>query len=479
MNKKNKDINRRGFLKFIGQGAVATSFFGCNNGIRLQTGIEKKEVSKDKMTYRTSSTTGDKVSILGYGCMRWPLKAQSDGSGEEIDQEAVNELIDYAIEHGINYFDTAPTYVRGMSEESTGIALKRHSRDKFLVATKLSTHRDSKELRSREGSIALYQESMRKLQVDYLDYYLLHGCGVGKPVNLSKKDMDETFDSESMLVLKERFFDNGILDYLIEERAAGRIRNLGWSFHGEQKVFDYMMSLQDSELVKWDFVQIQLNYIDWKYASGWNINAEYLYEEAAKRDIPIIVMEPLLGGRLSNMIQYLVERLKKRKPEKSVASWAFRYAASFPGVLTVLSGMTYMEHLQDNIDTYSPLEELSKDEFDLLADTAKRMMEYSSVPCTACQYCMPCPYGIDIPSIFSHYNKCINEGNVPDSTQSENYIKSRRAFLIGYDRSVPKLRQASRCIGCDQCTHHCPQAIKIPEQLSRIDRYAEELKQSV
>lgn len=479
MSETKDTTTRRNFIKLLGGGAVVTAaaIAGYKPTSMKRGGTALSEVPTDKMTYRTSSTTGDKVSLLGYGCMRWPMRQRTDKNGEEIDQDMVNELIDYAIAHGVNYFDTAPTYVRGLSEEATGIALKRHARNSFMVATKLSTHRDSRELRSREGSIALYEESKRRLQVDYLDYYLLHGCGVGAPTYLTKEDMDETFDTESMLVLRERFFDNGILDYMVNERAEGRIRNLGWSFHGEQKVFDYMLSLHDKGEVKWDFVQIQLNYIDWKYASGWNINADYLYAELSKRNIPIVVMEPLLGGRLSDMIQYLAERLKQQRPNHSIASWAFRYSGSFPGVLTVLSGMTFMEHLQDNIRTYSPLEELTDAEFELLADTAKHMMEYSSVPCTACQYCMPCPYGIDIPSIFAHYNKCINEDNTPENSRDENYVKSRRAFLVGYDRSVPKLRQANHCIGCNQCMVHCPQAIKIPQELNRIDQYVEKLKQ--
>lgn len=147
------------------------------------------------------------------------------------------------------------------------------------------------------------------------------------------------------------------------------------------------------------------------------------------------------------------------------------------GVLTVLSGMTYMEHLQDNVHTYSPLEPCTDEELALLEDTAQMILRYPSVPCTACQYCMPCPYGIDIPGIFAHYNKCINEGNVPSSSQDENYRKARRAFLIGYNRRVPRLRQASHCIGCHQCEPHCPQSIKIPDEMQRIDRFVEQLKQ--
>lgn len=145
--------------------------------------------------------------------------------------------------------------------------------------------------------------------------------------------------------------------------------------------------------------------------------------------------------------------------------------------LTVLSGMTYMEHLQDNIRTFSPLNPCTDEEFDLLEDTVQTMLKYPSVPCTSCQYCMPCPYGLDIPGVFAHYNKCINEGNVPYSSQDENYRKARRAFLIGYDRSVHRLRQANHCIGCNQCVHHCLQNIDIPAQMQRIDHFVEQLKQ--
>ena len=190
-------------------------------------------------------------------------------------------------------------------------------------------------------------------------------------------------------------------------------------------------------------------------------------------------MEPLLGGRLASMNNYLMGRLKQQRPDESIASWAFRFAGSFPNVLTVLSGMTYMEHLQDNIRTYAPLDPCTKEEFELLEDTAQIILKYPSVPCTACQYCMPCPYGIDIPGVFAHYNKCINEGNVPASSQDKNYRKARQAFLVGYDRNVPRLRQASHCIDCNQCVQHCPQSIEIPQQMQRIDQFVEQLKQNL
>lgn len=188
-------------------------------------------------------------------------------------------------------------------------------------------------------------------------------------------------------------------------------------------------------------------------------------------------MEPLLGGRLSKLNDNLVARLKQRRPENSVASWAFRFAGSFPDILTVLSGMTYMEHLQDNLRTYSPLEPLTDEEKEFLEETAQLMLKYPTIPCNDCKYCMPCPYGLDIPAILLHYNRCVNEGNVPENGQDENYAKARRVFLVGYDRSVPKLRQASHCIGCNQCVSHCPQNIDIPKELHRIDQFVEQLKQ--
>ncbi|MEQ3332334.1 aldo/keto reductase, partial [Phocaeicola vulgatus] len=185
-----------------------------------------------------------------------------------------------------------------------------------------------------------------------------------------------------------------VLDFLLKEREEGRIRNLGWSFHGSVEVFDYLLSLD----VKWDFVQIQMNYVDWRHASGRNVNAEYLYGELAKRGIPAVIMEPLLGGRLSKLNDHLVARLKQRRPENSVASWAFRFAGTYPNVLCVLSGMTYMEHLQDNLRTYSPLEPLNEEEKEFLEETAQLMLKFPTIPCNDCKYCMPCPYGLDIPA---------------------------------------------------------------------------------
>lgn len=457
---KKPTISRREFFKTIGVAGMATAGWAACSDNRKKPAAEAGK--KGEMTYRTNSTTGDKVSLLGYGCMRWPMKPSPDGKGEVVDQETVNELVDYALAHGVNYFDTAPPYVRGLSEKATGIALSRHPRNSYFIATKMSNQHFASTMEGKElldASIGMYHQSLKELQTDYIDYYLLHCIGT----------------NDGVPFLKKRFFDNGLLDYLLKEREAGRIRNIGFSYHGDVKAFDYLLALHDK--IHWNFVQIQLNYVDYRHASGMNFNAEYLYAELEKRNIPAIIMEPLLGGRLASLQDYLNARLKQRRPTESIASWAFRFAGSFPGVLTVLSGMTYMEHLQDNIRTYSPLDPCTEEEFALLEDTAQEMLRYSSVPCTACSYCMPCPYGIDIPAIFSHYNKCINEGNVPSSSQDENYRKARRAFLVGYDRSVPRLRQASHCIGCNQCAPNCPQNIRIPEELHRIDKFVEQLKQ--
>ena len=457
-----KPITRRDFLKVAGAaGAALTGLAACTgrNAGQGDTAQAAAGEPAGRMTYRTSPTTGDRVSLLGVGMMRLPSKKDSgaDEGNDEIDQELVNQMVDHAMKHGVSYFDTSPAYCRGRSEAATGIALSRYPRKSYYVATKLSNFGNY----SREASMEMYRQSFKELQVDYIDYYLLHSVGGGGMQNLH-----------------DRYLDNGMLDFLLEERRAGRIRNLGFSYHGDIEVFDYLLANHDK--YKWDFVQIQLNYLDWQFAKDINpsnTNAEYLYGELHKRGIPAVIMEPLLGGRLSNVPDNVMAQLKQRDPERSVASWAFRFAGSFPDVLTVLSGMTRMEHLEDNLLTYSPLRPLTEEEFAFLQQTARLMMQFDTIPCNDCKYCMPCPYGIDIPAILLHYNKCLNEGNIPTSSQDSGYRRARRAYLVGYDRSVPKLRQASHCIGCRQCVPHCPQSIDIPAELHRIDRYVEQLKQ--
>ena len=457
-----KSISRRSFLKLLGTGTVATAatLAGCKDKKTEAVADEYKnqvEPPVGKMSYRTNPKTKEKVSLLGYGMMRLPTKVDNS---DEFDQDMINRQVDYAIEHGLNYFDTSPVYCQGKSERCTGIALSRHKRSEYFVATKLSNF--NRDFWSREKSIEMYRNSMKELQVDYIDYYLLHAVG------------------GSMEEFNSRYVDNGMMDFLMAEREAGRIRNLGFSFHGLKTVFDEVLSRH--EQYHWDFCQIELNYLDWDFANeinSANVDASYLYAELQKRNIPAVIMEPLLGGRLVNLPQYLMTELKQKNPSRSVASWAFRYAGTPEGVLTVLSGMTYMEHLKDNLLSYSPLEPLTEKEMKYLqGEIAQKIVGLENIPCNDCKYCMPCPYGIDIPAIFVHYNKCKNEGSLPMGVGEEDYRKHRRQYLISLDRVVPRDRQPDHCIQCGQCEPHCPQGIKIPRELAKIDQMIEELKQN-
>lgn len=459
MEKKDNNISRRRFLRHLGIGAVAGIATAC--GGKVVTESNKKKEPDGKMTYRVNHNTGDSVSVLGYGCMRLPTVAGAkDDADPEIDQEAVNAQVDYALEHGVNYFDTSPAYCKGRSEHVMGIALARHPRDSYFIATKLSNFAPS--TWPREESIAMFENSLKELQTDYIDYLLLHAVGQG-----------------SFEALNGRYIDNGILDYLKEKKETGVIRNLGFSYHGDVKVFDHLLEMMDRGEVHWDFVQIQLNYIDWNNAkkiNERNTDASYLYAELERRDIPVVIMEPLLGGRLASVSAPIAAKMKQRRPDDSVASWAFRYAATRPGILTVLSGMTYLDHLKENVATYSPLDPISDEENEFLEVVAQEILQNDTVPCTDCKYCMPCPYGVNIPAIFAHYNKCINDDNVARDTRDPHYDKARRAFLVGYDRAVPRLRQASRCIACGNCLSECPQSINIPARLHDIDSYVDRLK---
>lgn len=436
-----------------GAGAVAMGAAACGANNTKASNAEPQ--GEGKMEYRTNTGNGDKVSLLGYGCMRWQMIKDQDGK-DIINQDSVNELVDRAIEAGVNYFDTSPAYLQGQSEKATGIALARHPRNSYYIATKLSNFR----VFTKEASEKMYHDSFEQMQTDYFDYYLMHSIGRG-----------------GYEAFKKRYEDNGMMDFVLKEREAGRIRQLGFSFHGSQPEFDQMIALQDK--YHFDFVQIEMNYMDWQHADGVrNVNADYLYDSLDKREIPIVVMEPLLGGRLASVPENVTRQFKEREPDKTVASWAFRFVGSYPRILTILSGMTYREHLEDNLKTFMGFKPLTPEEIEFVKDMAGIMATYPTVNCTHCNYCMPCPFGIDIPEIFAHYNKHVNAGTVAQNKEQANYNKLRKEYLLSYDKAIPTLRQADHCIGCGSCLSHCPQSIDIPRELHRIDRYIETLKQN-
>lgn len=390
---------------------------------------------------------GERVSVLGYGAMRIPEGPLG------YDQAALDAQVKYLLEHGVNYFDTAPVYCRGESERRLGRALARSgfARADYRIATKLSNFAAAQ--RSAEASRKLFEGSLRELGTDYVDYYLLHAVG---------NDGFETFRS--------RFVENGMIDWLVEQRRLGRIRNLGWSFHGDPKAVEWLLARHDEGKYVWDFAMIQMNYVDWRHAkevNGRNLDAEYLYGELARRGIRVAVMEPLLGGRLARFNAALASALTPLDPEATQASWALRFCASHPKVMTVLSGMTRMEDVVENVATLSPLRPLSEREFAALESAAVAFLGCGIVRCTNCNYCMPCPYGLDIPGLIAFRNEYLTRAG--DRSPAE--------ILAAYARAVPEpLRRADHCTGCGICRAHCPQMIPIPEEIAAIDRAVDALK---
>ena len=417
--------------------------FPLREGRGGAAGLGGPEGREGSMTYRTQNGTGEKISLLGFGMMRLPRE-----------QEKVNELVDYALAHGINYFDTAPMYGGGQNETATGLALSRHPRDKYYVATKMSNQNES--LWPFEKSKEMYENSFRKLQVDYIDYYLLHSVGGGGLDNL-----------------KGRFIDNGLLDFLLEERKAGRIRHLGFSYHGDVKVFDWL--LDNNDKYHWDFVQIQMNYLDWNHAQKrggrrrGDANAEYLYERLEKLGIQCVIMEPLRGGALSDVTDDIRQQMARARKDDTPARWAFRWVGSHPDVLTALSGMNRMEHLKENLETFSPLEPCTTVENELLARIADKMSGLPTIGCTTCAYCMPCKYGVDIPGNFAFYNKAVSEGRLPlPDSSAPDFEEKRVAYLEAYRAAIPAAARANKCQDCGECLTKCPQQLPIPTNMSKL-----------
>ena len=404
------------------------------------------------------TVNGKKVSLLGYGAMRLPAVDGGhannwllDASKKDIDQKHFNRQVKHMLEQGVTYFDTSPAYCRGESEACLGRALKASgwNRADYVVATKLSNFAPTQW--SLDACKKMFEASLGYLQTDYVDNYLLHSIGNG-----------------GFLMFSKRYIENGAADWCAELRAQGRIRNLGFSFHGDKKAWDWCLERHDK--YKWDFVQIQMNYIDWRHAAqtnARNVDAQVLYDELAALKIPVVVMEPLLGGTLARYNWSLANELTKLDPEASLAKWALRFCASFPNVMTVLSGMTRDEHIDENIAVYSPLRKCTQAEFAALERAAVAYLSCSKIPCTSCNYCMPCPYGLDIPALFAFRNEFL--------TKKTN--RSPRALLKAYAKAIPEeLRRADHCTGCGRCLGHCPQQIDIPKEIAAIDAVMDVLK---
>ena len=448
-NNQKSDISRRQFLHKLGVGAGSAltamaldplHAFAQETNKPLLLGYEN---AQNQMTYRIQHGTGEKISLLGFGMMRLPDE-----------QEEVNRLVDYAIAHGVNYFDTSPMYKRGINETQTGIALSRYPRDKYYVATKMSNY--SQDLWKLDEARKMYENSFKTLQVDYVDYYLLHGVG-----------------GSGMEDFTPRFLDNGLLDFLLKEREAGRIRHLGFSYHGNVSVFDFLLDHQDE--YHWDFAQIQMNYLDWRHASlskgrRHDADAEYLYNKLDKTGVQAVVMEPLRGGALAKMSDELSQRLTALRPNDSLASWAFRWVGSHPNILTALSGMNQMSHLEENVRTFSPLDPCTEAENKILEDIADVMAGFPIIPCTTCRYCMPCPYGVDIPGNFTYYNEAVEQKLLPlPDPKASDYKRRTKKFAKGLRKSLPDASTwANRCADCEECLKKCPQQIRIPNQMTRI-----------
>ncbi len=360
-----------------------------------------------------------KLSALGMGCMRLPV---CDGDYDKIDKEAVRKMVAYAIESGVNYFDTAWGYHNGNSERVMGEVLKEYPRDSFYLASKFPGY----DLNNINKVEEIFEEQLKKCGVEYFDFYLFH--------NVCELNIDAYLDRS-----------NGIYDYLIEQKRNGRIRHLGFSVHGTLPTMKRFLDAYGKDM---EFCQIQLNWLDWKMQ-----NAKAKVELLNQLNIPIWVMEPVRGGKLATLAPEYAERLTAVRPNTSVVEWAFRYLQSIPTVTMTLSGMSNMEQLKQNIATYQTQAPLSQDEVNLLYDVANAMTSKNTLPCTACRYCTThCPMGLDIPSLIELYNEHVFSGG---------------GFLapmaVG---ALDDNKKPSACIGCRSCEAVCPQNIKISEMMS-------------
>ena len=368
---------------------------------------------------------GKKLSLLGFGAMRLPLL--SDESGE-VDEELVKEMVRYAMEHGVNYYDTAYPYHNAKSEIIIGKALKQFPRESYYLATKYPGHQISESYYPEE----IFEEQLKKCDVTYFDFYLLH--------NVYENSIGTYTDSKW-----------GIVDYFVKQKQLGRIKHLGFSCHGMQNILEDFLN-QYGDIM--EFCQIQINYLDWTLQE-----AKAKYELLASRKIPVWVMEPVRGGKLANLDEESKKKLEKFRPGASAASWAFRWLQGLMDVKMILSGMSDMEQVRDNVHTFEALNLLTKEEEAVLLEIAEGMK--NSVPCTACRYCCgDCPKKLDIPKLLSLYNE----------------MRFSPSFNVGM--TIDSMDESSRptaCIGCGRCAKVCPQKIDIPEAMREFSGMLEKM----
>lgn len=360
-----------------------------------------------------------KLSALGLGAMRLPV---IDGDDARIDEEKTAEMVAYAMEKGINYYDTAWGYHNGNSEIVMGKALSQYDRDSYYLATKFPGY----DLSNMDKVEEIFEKQLEKCRVDYFDFYLVH--------NVCEMNIDAYLD--------EKY---GIYDYLVKQKENGRIRHLGFSAHGSCEVMKRFLDKYGKSM---EFCQIQLNWLDWSFQ-----NAKGKVELLKEWNLPVWVMEPLRGGKLASLKVEDEAKLKALRPDESVPAWAFRFLQALPEVTMVLSGMSNMEQLKENIETFETDKPLNKEERDGLLGIADEMLKQSNLPCTACHYCVShCPKGLNIPELIDMYNEhCFTGGGF------------LAPMLIA---TMPEEKRPGACVGCRSCEAVCPQQIKISEMMS-------------
>lgn len=376
------------------------------------------------MQYRKFKGTEEEISLLGLGCMRFPKVADTG----EIDEPEAQKIVDYAYEHGVNYFDTAYMYHDGKSEGFIGKALKKYPRESYNLVSKMPGW----EIKEPADVERIFNLQLSRCGVDYFDYYLCHSV------------QEKNFHF---------YEDYHVFDFLTEMKKQGKVRHIGFSFHDTPDVLEQVI-----DKYPWEFVQIQLNYLDWEQQ-----DAKRQYEIIKSRGIQCIVMEPVRGGALADLCPEANEALLTVQPERSVASWAIRFAAGLDNVLTVLSGMTSMEQVTDNVATIADFAPLSQKEQKALNEALDIYKRKDTVPCTGCRYCMDCPFGVDIPGVFAVYNDYMMD-------------KKKEKFLTAYEALEKDGASAAACEACGQCEQVCPQNIPIPERMTQIVTFVEELK---